>query len=96
MTVNEQALHGALQAVIDPNTGKDFVSTKQLKNLRVSGADVAFSVELGYPAKSQLASLTALLTAAAKTVPGVASVAVDIGFKVVPHAVQRGVHCCRA
>ncbi len=53
MATTEQLLQ-ALQAVIDPNTGKDFVSTKTLKNLQVEGGDVSFDVELGYPAKSQI------------------------------------------
>ena len=57
--VTESALLEALKAVVDPNTGKDFVSTKQLKNLRIDGADVAFDVELGYPAASQIAALRA-------------------------------------
>ena len=57
MTVADTALLDALKTVIDPNTGKDFVSTKQLKNLRIDGGDVAFDVELGYPAKSQIPAL---------------------------------------
>jgi hypothetical protein len=44
------------KAVTDPHTGKDFVSTKAIKNLRVEGGDVAFDVELGYPAKSLIPS----------------------------------------
>ena len=91
MSVTETALTSALQTVIDPNTGKDFVSTRQLKNLRIDGGAVSFEVELGYPAKSQFALLTGLLEAAARQVPGVDSVAVDMRSKVLAHAVQRGV-----
>jgi ATP-binding protein involved in chromosome partitioning len=70
MSVTEQALHAALQTVVDPNTGKDLVSTRQVKNLRIEGGDVAFDVELGYPAKSQVAPLRKALIAAARTLPG--------------------------
>ena len=91
MTVAEPALLDALKTVIDPNTGTDFVSTRQLKNLRVSGGDVAFDVELGYPAKSQIEALRNALVAAARTVPGVEKVDVNLGVKIVAHAVQRGV-----
>ena len=81
----------ALGAVIDPNTGKDFVSTKALKNLQLSGGDVSFDVELGYPAKSQFNAFRKSLIAAAKTVAGVDNVSVNMTIKVASHSVQRGV-----
>ena len=90
MATPEQ-LSQALQTVIDPNTGKDFVSTKQLKNLRVDGGDVSFDVELGYPAKSQIPALQQALVAAAKGVAGVSNVSAHVSFKIVAHAAQRGV-----
>ena len=40
MAVTEQAILQALQGVIDPNTGKDFVSSKAVKNLTVTDGDV--------------------------------------------------------
>jgi ATP-binding protein involved in chromosome partitioning len=91
VAVTEAALLEALQAVVDPNTGKDFVSTKQLKNLRITGGDVAFDVELGYPAASQIPALRAQLIAAARRVSGVDNTSVTLSSKVIPHAVQRGV-----
>jgi ATP-binding protein involved in chromosome partitioning len=91
MAQDTQALLAALQAVIDPNTGKDFVTTKALKNLKVAGADVSFDVELGYPAKSQHAALRKALVAAARGVAGTGNVTVNIATKVVSHAAQRGV-----
>jgi ATP-binding protein involved in chromosome partitioning len=89
--VTESALLESLKTVTDPNTGKDFVSTKALKNLRIEGGDIAFSVELGYPGKSQHAALRKALVAAARTVPGVSNVSVEISTRIVSHAVQRGV-----
>ena len=91
MAATESALLEALKSVIDPNTGRDFVSTKQLKNLRIDDGDVAFDVELGYPAKSQLPMLRKALIAAAKSVAGVENVSANLATKVIPHAVQRGV-----
>ena len=91
MSVTENALLEALRAVIDPNTSKDFVSTKQVKNLRIDGSDVAFDVELGYPAKSQIPAFRRELIAAARTVAGVENVSANLFTKVIPHAVQRGV-----
>ncbi len=91
MAVDTQALLAALQAVTDPNTGKDFVSTKALKNLQAEYGDVSFDVELGYPAKSQIPALRRALIEAAKSVPGVENVSVNLAVKIIPHAVQRGV-----
>jgi ATP-binding protein involved in chromosome partitioning len=91
MSVDRQALLQALQAVVDPNTGKDFVSSKALRQLQINGDEVALTVELGYPAKSQHAALRRALIAAARTVPGVANVSVQIDTQIVAHAVQRGV-----
>ena len=90
-TLTENALLDALRAVIDPNTGKDFVSGKQLRNLRIEGGDVSFDVELGYPAKSQVAALRKALIDGTRTVAGVSNVSVNITSKVVSHAAQRGV-----
>jgi ATP-binding protein involved in chromosome partitioning len=91
MTVTVQAIHDAIKSVIDPNTGRDFVSTKAVKNMTLSDGDVAFDIELGYPAKSQIAGLRKALIAAAKAVPGVANVSVNVTSNIVAHAVQRGV-----
>lgn len=91
MAVSEQDLLQALGTVQDPHTGKDFVSTRALRNLQVSGGDVAFDVELGYPAKSLFPALRSSFIAAAKGVAGVDNVSVNITFKVAAHAVQRGV-----
>ena len=91
MTVTEQDIKTALQGVVDPNTGTDFVSTRALKNLQISGGDVAFDIELGYPAKSQIPALRRALVAAAKGVAGVDNVSVNLRTRVIAHAVQRGV-----
>lgn len=90
MATPDQLL-AALATVTDPNTGKDFVGTKALRNLQVNGSDVSFDVELGYPAKSQIPALRGALVAAAKGVAGVGNVSVNVSTKVVAHAAQRGV-----
>ena len=91
MSLTEAALQEALKAVVDPNTGRDLVSTKLLRNLKIEGGDVSFEVELGYPAKSQVPALRKALIAAARTLPGVENVSIQIGWKITAHAVQRGV-----
>ena len=88
---NEATLLAALKTVIDPNTGRDLVSGKQVRNLSIEGGDIAFDVELGYPAKSQMPALRSALIAAARTVPGVGNVSVHMSSRVVAHSAQRGV-----
>ncbi len=90
MPTQDQLLQ-ALATVIDPNTGKDFVTSKSIKNLQITDADVAFEVELGYPAKSQFAAFRKSLIAAAKSVAGVGNVSVNVTVKIASHSVQRGV-----
>ena len=91
MAVTEQVLMDAIKGVVDPNTGRDFVSSKAIRNVSIIDNDVSFDVELGYPAKSQIAGFRKALIAAVKTVPGVANVSVNLSSKIVAHAVQRGV-----
>ncbi|MEP6720824.1 MAG: iron-sulfur cluster carrier protein ApbC [Variovorax sp.] len=91
MAVTQEALMAALAAVVDPNTGRDFVAGKALKNVQIADGDVSFELELGYPARSQHPALRKALVAAARTVPGVSNASVNITTRVTSHAVQRGV-----
>jgi len=91
MAVSEPVLMEALKSVVDPNTGRDFVTTRAIRNLSITDGDVAFDVELGYPAKSQIVGFRKALVAAAKSVAGVDNVSVNVNVKIIPHAVQRGV-----
>jgi ATP-binding protein involved in chromosome partitioning len=89
--VTESALLEALKSVVDPHTGRDYVSTRQIKNLKIDGADVSFELVLGYPAKSLFPALQAQLVEAARRVPGVGQVRAEVSAKVIAHAAQRGV-----
>ena len=91
MPLTQQDVQAALQAVIDPNTGKDLVATRSAKRIGVSGDDVAVEIELGYPAKTQLEPIRRLATQALRAIPGVGKVTVNVTSRIVPHAVQRGV-----
>jgi ATP-binding protein involved in chromosome partitioning len=91
MAITEADIQSRLRAVTDPNTGKDFVSGKALKKVRIDGADVAVDVQLGYPAKSQHEALRKLIAQELAAVPGVGRVTVNLTQKVTSHAAQRGV-----
>jgi ATP-binding protein involved in chromosome partitioning len=92
MSFTETDVQNALKNLIDPNTKKDFVSGKSIKNIKISGADVTLDVLLGYPAKSVWDEIRTMVETHLKTnLPGVGKVNATVSSKVVPHAVQRGV-----
>ena len=91
MAASEQAVLEVLKTVIDPHTGKDFVSAKCIKNLSLQGDTVQFDLEMGYPAQSQIPGFCQALAAAAQTVGGVVHVEIQPRLNVTAHAVQRGV-----
>ena len=91
MGVTDVQIKEALALAVDPNTGKDFVSGKSLKNLKIEGANVSFDIELGYPAKTQIEALRTQVVAAVQAVPGVAAVTANVYSKIVAHSVQLGV-----
>jgi ATP-binding protein involved in chromosome partitioning len=91
MALTEADVQAALARVVDPNTGKDFVSTKSIKRIGVADGTVKVELALPYPARSQHEALRRLVQDAVGPLPGVARVSVDIGQKIISHAVQRGV-----
>ena len=90
MSLTEAKAQQALRELVDPNTEKDFVTGRAVRNLKLSGNDVALDVELGYPGKSQQEPIRRQVVAALKAA-GAGSVSVRVTSKVVSHAVQRGV-----
>ncbi|MDD2686207.1 MAG: iron-sulfur cluster carrier protein ApbC [Gallionella sp.] len=92
MSFTEIDVQSALKNLIDPNTKKDFVSGKSVKNIKVSGNDVSLDILLGYPAKSVWDEIRVLAEAHLKNaLPEASKISINVTSKVVPHAVQRGV-----
>ncbi|MFZ3019463.1 MAG: iron-sulfur cluster carrier protein ApbC, partial [Gallionella sp.] len=92
MSFTEADVQGALKTLIDPNTKKDFVSGKSVKNVKISGNDLSLDILLGYPAKSVWGEIKAMVEGHLKSaLPGVGKIEANVSSKVVPHAVQRGV-----
>jgi ATP-binding protein involved in chromosome partitioning len=92
MAVTEQQVQEALKQLVDPNTRKDYVSSKSARNIRVEGDNVSVDVLLGYPAKSQIEPIRRDIASKLKGLPGIGSVTVNTSMKIVSHAVQRGVN----
>jgi len=92
MSFTENDVQNALKNLTDPNTKKDFVSGKSVKNIKIGGNDVSLDILLGYPAKSVWGEIKTAVEAHLKSaLPGVGKVEANVASKVVPHAVQRGV-----
>jgi ATP-binding protein involved in chromosome partitioning len=91
MAITEADVQASLRTLTDPNTGKDFVSGKAVKKVRVDGANVAIDIQLGYPCRTQHEALKKLVAAHVAALPGAGRVAVEITQRITSHSVQRGV-----
>ena len=91
MSVTSESVQSALKNLVDPNTQIDFVTAKNVKNLRVENGDISLDLVLGYPAKSQFESIRKSVINALRALPGVKNVNVNISSQIVTHSVQRGV-----
>ncbi len=91
MAVSELQVQTALKELVDPNTHKDFVTTKSAKNIKIDGDAVTVDIVLGYPAESQLAKIKQQVEDKLKGIDGVARATASVSFKIVSHSVQRGV-----
>ncbi len=91
MAITEQQVQAALKELTDPNTGKDYVTGKEARNIKIDGDNVSLDILLGYPAKTQVEPIRRQVIARLKTIPGIGSVTANVTIKIVSHAVQRGV-----
>jgi ATP-binding protein involved in chromosome partitioning len=91
MAITEADVQTRLRALTDPNTGKDFVTGKAVRKIRIDGSDVAVDIQLGYPAKTQHEILKKLIADAIAAIPGAGRVRIEMTQKVTSHSVQRGV-----
>jgi ATP-binding protein involved in chromosome partitioning len=81
-TPSETAVLEALKAVRDPDLNRDIVSLKFVKNLRVEGDRVAFTIELTTPACPVKDQMRDLARAVVLQVPGVAAVDIEMTAQV--------------
>jgi ATP-binding protein involved in chromosome partitioning len=92
MAITEQTITDALQKLIDPNTGKNFVMSKSAKNIQINGNQVNLDIVLGYPANSQFEAIKTLVQTHLLTLSEVDSVNINIGSRIVAHKAQQGVN----
>ena len=91
MTPTEIDIQNVLKTLIDPNTERDFMTSKSAKNIKVDNGDVSVDIVLGYPANSVMASVKSLVEQHLLALEGVKKVTVNIGSRIVAHKTQQGV-----
>jgi ATP-binding protein involved in chromosome partitioning len=80
--ITEAAVLDALKVVRDPDLNRDIVSLKFVKNLRIEGGAVAFSIELTTPACPVKDQMRDQARAALSAIPGVTSVDIEMTAQV--------------
>jgi ATP-binding protein involved in chromosome partitioning len=92
MAITPLLIESSLKLCIDPNTGKDFISSKSAKNIVIDGDKINLDIVLGYPANSVMENIKTLVINHLQTVDGVNEVLINIGSRIVSHKVQQGVN----
>ena len=87
--ITQAQIEEVLREIKDPYGEKDLVSSKAVKSIDVDGSSVKIKVELGYPAKGVVDELAREITDKVQAIDGVDSVDVEVGWKIVSHAVQK-------
>ncbi|MBD3619800.1 MAG: iron-sulfur cluster carrier protein ApbC [Chromatiales bacterium] len=88
--VSQLQVETALRELDDPYLEKDLVSAGAVKNIAVEGGKVAVQIELGYPCDGIKQRLADDVRRKVEAIKGVAGVDVSVGWKITPHAVQKG------
>ena len=90
MSISEAQVQDVLKQLVDPNTGKDFVTSRSVRKVHAGNGEVSLDIELGYPGKSQFEPIRRQIVEALSKA-GASGAKVNVSSKVVAHAVQKGV-----
>ena len=89
-TLNEELVLGALGQVQEPELGRDLVSLGMVKELRIEGANVGFTLELTTPACPLRDQIEREARQAVEALPGVAAVQIQFTANVPTDGKSRG------
>ncbi len=95
VAIVEQQIQSALKEIVDPATGKDYVTSNEARNIKIDTDDVSLDIVLGYPARSVIEKIRKQVTDRLKTIPGIGRVNVNVTSRITPHTVQRGAKLIR-
>ena len=91
VTISELQVQAVLKEIIDPNTGKDYVTSKEVSEIRVNSNNVSLDIVLSYPAKSLIESIRSQIIEKLKGISNIGEIEVNITSKIVSRVTQRGV-----
>ena len=86
--ISPESIEARLAEIVDENTGVDLVSGGNVREVNILDGTVAVALGMGYPCDGLSEALADRVRQSVGAVPGVSSVTVDIGWKVVSHKVQ--------
>jgi ATP-binding protein involved in chromosome partitioning len=87
--ITREQIETALKGWQEPHLGSDLVSAGCVRDIRIAGAKVAVTIELGFPAAGYVGELSDILRGQLAGLPGIAEVSVQVEWVVLSHAVQR-------
>ena len=87
--ISREQIETALASWQEPHLGTDLVSAGCVRDIRIDGANVSMTVELGFPAACYVAPLAESVRDELAGLPGVDEVSVHVEWVVLSHAVQR-------
>jgi ATP-binding protein involved in chromosome partitioning len=91
VSISEQQVQSVLSTVIDPITGKDYITGKNASNIQIEDNHVSLEIILRYPAKSVVVNIHKRIVDALKSIPGIGTINVSVTSKIIPHGVQGNV-----
>lgn len=91
MTISEQQIQSVLKQIIDPATGRDYITRKEARNIQIEQNNVAIEIELGYPANSVKDAIRQRIVESLSAIPDIGRIQVTINSRIIPHSVQQGV-----
>ena len=86
--LSEQYVKDLLAGIEDPWSGSDLLSLGWLRGVGIDGQRISVDLRAGYPLDGARESLLAHITGSLESDPAVEKAAVNLEWKVVPHAVQ--------
>lgn len=91
MHITIDAIKIALSTVIDPNTNINLISSKAVKNIDIHDNDISITIELNYPANSQIEIIRNAALQAIKKLQNSGTVNIKVQYKILAHAIQQDI-----